>query len=193
MKTILRSFTFVVLAVAGGMVMLAGNAQGVDEVTPPEVKALIGMKIPPKAQGRRGEVSGWVNLWGSGIVNSIFFEVWQRENITILAIGSSIDQSTSILDARVIQGDLLWYYTKDGKTKWKKNEMQWYRITETCWRDNAEQKEIIIGMWRYEPNSKCTDTSTLVKKAWILNPENGRLTDIPTQDVSCREPVCGED
>ena len=192
MKTTLRSFIFVLLAIAGGMALLAGNAQAADDALPPEVKALVGMKISLEAPGN-GNVPGWVYLWGSGIVGEIYFSVLQQGKITVLAIESMKDQSITIQDARVIPGNLLNFYMKDGVRELKKNDMQMFRITEACTRVSSEKKEIILGMWRFEPGSKCTDSSSLVKKAWLLNPESRHLTDISTKGVSCREQMCGED
>ena len=54
---------------AGGLALLAGNAQGADETLPPEVKALIGMKIPPKVVGKRGgDIPNFIQLNG-GMLN----------------------------------------------------------------------------------------------------------------------------
>lgn len=193
MKRILKVFICVLLAVAGGMGLLVDNALGAHDAMPPKVKVLIGMKIPPKAPGRTGDVPGWVYLWGSGIVGDISFNFLQQGNTTVLTIDSRINQNTTILDARVIPGNLLNFYMKDGVRELKKNDMQMYRITEACTRVSSEKKEIILGMWRFEPGSKCNDSSNLVKKAWLLNPESGHLTDISTKGVSCRELTCGED
>ena len=193
MKTMMKGLLVALLLIASGAVVLAAdNAPIQDEPLPPEVKKLIGMKIPPKALGRRGDVPGWSHMWGAEIEGEKGFGVFQQDGVVILVIESVIKQSTTILDARVIPGKLLRFYMEDGKLKWRKNEMQWYRITETCWRDSADKNERILGMWRYVPDSKCSDSSTLVKKAWLLNMESGRLTDIPVQGVTCSEPICGD-
>jgi hypothetical protein len=189
MKTNLRNFIFILFTVVGGLALLADNALGSDETLPPEVKALIGMKISLEAPDN-GNVPGWDNLLGSEIVDEIYFNVRQKGNITVYTIKN---KNTTILDARVISGNLLNVYLKDGNLEFKKNEMQMYRITAACGRGSSEKKEIILGMWRFSRGSKCTDSSNLVKKAWLLNPESGHITDISTKGVSCREPICGED
>lgn len=172
--------------------LLSVNAQAEEEALPPEVKSLVGMKIPPKSPGRTGDIPGWTELWGAGIVNSIYYAELQKGNITILAVESIVNQSTTVLDVRVIPGNLLNRYMKDGIRALKKNDMQMYRVTAECWKELGKN-EIIVSLWKHEPGSSCTDSSTLVKKAWLLNPENGRLTDLTPNDVSCRETNCGED
>lgn len=198
MKTYLRGIIFVLFTVVGGMVLLIGNAQAGDDALPPEVKALIGMKIPSKIPGVPGSIPRWLSLWGAGIVNTIYFDELQRENITILTIEliDTKDQTISILDARVISRNPkeLQYYVKDGKPE-QKNDLSGYMITSSCQRKNSEENELILGMWRFDSGPKCGATSTLVKKAWLLDPKSGRLTDIPSKGVFCRDPDggnCGE-
>lgn len=176
------------------LALVSVNIKAADDALPPEVKALIGIKIPAIAPGRRGEAPGWDNLGGSGIDLKYFYEELQKGNITILVTRSinNKDYSTTTHDARVIPANLLDSYKVKGVREFKKNYMQLYRITATCWRELGKQ-EVIIGFWKYEPGSRCEDSSTLVKKAWLLNPENGRLTDISTKDVACRETNCGQD
>ncbi|MDD5385391.1 MAG: hypothetical protein PHG89_10995 [Gallionella sp.] len=199
MKTLQGNFISVFLAIICGMVLLTNTSRAEDESLPPEVKKLIGMKTSPEENP--GRIPGWINLWGSsvlwgsGIGNDMYFTVLKQKETTVLAIKAinRKERTTSVLDARVIPGKLLRFYWEDGKLKWKKNEKALYRITQECSHEGSSNREIILGMWKFEPNSKCTDPSTLVKKAWLLNPENGRLTDIPTQGVSCREPDCGDE
>lgn len=197
MKKIMSSLIFVAVA---GMALLVGNAKAADEVMPPVVKALIGMKIPPKSLGRPGDVPGWVEIWGEGIGGShpIYFSELQKGSVTILAITSIDDenQTTTILDGRVIPGNLLNRYLNKGKSVLKENDLQLYRITASCWRgDSPETEGILVGMWRYKPGtSGCGGPSNFVKKAWLLDLESGVLTDISTKGVSCREVnTCGDD
>lgn len=191
MKTILRSFIFVLFAVSGGMaLLLAGNAHAANEELPQEVKALIGLKFQPKAPGMPLVVPGWQYLYEGAMINNYMgFVELQRGNTAILAIESidSPDQRT-ILDARVIQGEILQSFLKDGKIEWKKNPDQMYRISADCWRSNPKEKETILGLWRYGTGHKCDASFSMVKKAWLLDPENGHLTDIPTKGVFCRGP-----
>lgn len=174
------------------------NAQAADGVLSPEVKVLIGMKIPPKAPGRSGDVPGWLDLDSQGIANSIGFSILQKDSVTILAIDSvdPNDQTRTILDVRTIPGNLLNRYMKDGQVQLKKNDMQLYRITTACLRGGSPDDEgVLIGMWRYKPGTKnCADSSNLIKKAWLLNSESGKLTDVSPEDITCRDIfTCGED
>ncbi len=174
------------------------NAQAADGALPPEVKALIGMKIPPKAPGRQGDVPGWLDLDGKGIVNSIGFSILQKDKVTILAIDSvdPKDQTKTILDVRMIPGRLLNRYIQDGQVQLKKNDMQLYRITTACLRHDIQESEgVLMAMWRYEPGTtNCGGPSSLVKNAWLLNPESGELTNVSTDGVTCREIfTCGDE
>lgn len=193
MKKTIRGLLVTALVVVGGMVMSAGYAQCADEPLLPEVKKLIGMKIPPASTGKRGKIPEWDILWGNMVDDRKGFEVIQRGAVIVLLIGQFVDQTATVLDARVIPGEQLRFYLENGKLQWRKNEAQWYRITKDCSREGAGKQETIIGMWKFEPDSKCTDPSTFVKKAWLLDLQSGRLTDIPTQGVSCREPDCGDE
>jgi hypothetical protein len=180
------------------LTLLLVDAQAADGALPPEVKVLIGMKIPPKAPGRQGDVPGWLDLDGQGIVNSIGFSILQKDKVTILAIDSvdPKDQTRTILDVRMIPGNLLNRYMKDGQVQLKTNDMQLYRITTACLRGGSPDEDgVLMGMWRYEPGTRsCGGPSNLIKKAWLLNSESGKLTDISTEGVTCREIfTCGED
>jgi len=202
MKTILRGLCFVLLTV-GGMAFQSGRALAVEEPLPPEVKALIGMEVPAKAPGRPGDVPGWISLWGSLIMGSettdgdeFGFEIDQKANITILIVERLHKFNKTILDARVIPGNLLPYYTekKNGHTVWKeKDRAKFFDINEGCSRSNREANEIIIGMWRYKPGHLCKAAFSQVKKAWLLDRNNGHLTEISTEGVSCRDPADCED
>lgn len=178
---------------AFGMLGYVGNAWCADEELPPEVKSLIGIKVMPTSSGKRAEIPGCSVLWGSMIDNQKGYEVIQCNKVATLVIEHFINQTSTILDARVIPGKQLRFYLEDGKLRWRKNEMRWYRITADCSREDSGKKETILGMWKFKPDSKCTDPSSLVKKAWLLDPSNGHLTEILTQGVSCREPDCGDE
>ena len=170
--------------------LLAGSAQCADESLPPEVKALVGMKFQPEAPGKPLVVPGWQYLNEGALINdSIGFVVLQRGTVTILAIESidSPDRRT-ILDARVIQGDVLQTFLKDGKIKWKNNLEQMYRVNADCSRSNQIPKKTVIAIWRYADGHLCDASFTIVRKAWLLDTENGHLSEIPTQGVSCRGP-----
>lgn len=172
----------------GWLLLLSGNVQASDDALPPEVNALIGLKFQPEATGKPLIVPGWQYLYGGAMINnSIGFVELQRGDIAILAIEfmDSPDQRT-ILDAKVIEGQFLQSFLKDGKIAWKANVEDWFRINAYCRRNNSN--ETILGMWRYKKGHSCDAKFSEVKKAWKLNTESGRLTEIPTNGVSCRGP-----
>jgi hypothetical protein len=176
--------------VFGILLLLLINAQAAENTLPPEIKALIGLKFKPEAPGKPLVVPGWQYLYGGAMItNSIAFIELQREEIAVLAIESidSPDERT-ILDAKVIQGEFLQSFLKDGKMEWKENPDLFFKISPDCWRKNSNKEEKIVGMWRYKKGHLCDAKFSEVKKAWKLDTESGHLTDIPTKGVSCRGP-----
>jgi len=115
-KTRWIDFIFVLLA-AGGMALLAGNARGADDAMPPEVKALIGMKIPAKAGN---VVPGW-KIMGSGMLGvkadtgqELGYEQLYQKNISIFLIyAMDKDHNRTIQDVRVLPRQILRYLIKD--------------------------------------------------------------------------------
>ena len=175
---------------------LSVNAQAAEEVLPPEVKNLVGMEVPFSESGMPMRIPDWDSMFEPEIDGPFIIEILQRGKNTVL-ITKSIDRTsklTKILDARTISGDLLYYYLKDGKVQIRKKFKQLYTIASHCKRENSKDGgEIIIGMWRYGPGQACSDYSSQVMKAWLIDEESGKLTDIPAQGVSCRELFCGQD
>lgn len=179
-----------VFAVAGGMSLLAVNAQGAGDTLPPEVEVLIGMRIPAKAPGRGGNVPGWGRM-GSYALDAVILpqqslgvEELYRDDVSIFAIIllDEKDWSRTILDAQVIPQKLLWYYVKNGKFVEKKNR-RLHSFSSMCKRADSET---IVGLMRPEPGKEnCTHNSKQVIRAWKIEQQTGRITGIPTQDVSC--------
>lgn len=190
MKAKFRSLIFVLLA--AGIALLTGNAQAADEALPPEVKALIGMKIPAKAPGRTGDIPEWKTIVGGVLgskpndIQEMGLEELYRDGISIFVIDlmDKRDRSRTVLDARLLPRQLLSYEIKNGKIVMKRNSSQLYSLVMGCERNRSE--ETIVGLMRPEPGKgNCTHNSKQVKRAWLIDPQTGRITDISPQDVSC--------
>lgn len=186
MKTTLRGFIFVLLAVAGEMVLLVGNAQGADEALPPEVKVLIGMKIPAKA----GDVvPGW-NVMGAGMLGvktetglALGYELLYQQNISIFVIDAKDkDLNRAILDAHVLPRQLMNYNVNVGEIVFKKNASQFYEFVHSCKREPYEP--LVVGLVRPEPGV-AMGWSEQVRRAWAIDSQTGHITNISTQGVSC--------
>ena len=179
-----------VLAVAGGMTVMAGSAYCEGDVLPPEVRAMVGMRIPAKAPGRQGSVPGWLRMGSYALdaakrpLQSLGVEELYRDDVSIFVIDllDEKDWSRTILDAQVMPQKLLWYYVKNGKFVEKKNK-QLYSFSSMCKRADSET---IVGLMRPESGKEdCTHHSKQVIRAWIIDQQSGRITGIPTQGVSC--------
>jgi hypothetical protein len=213
MKTTLRSLFFVLLAV-GGMALLAGYARGTDETLPPEVKALIGINLPPvRVEGKDikmdprlkplpsdyvriqpASIPGWKYRGGGLLTKSpqsehrMGLEELYRGDLSIFVIDQidENDKSKTILDAQVLPQKLLLYYVKNGEVVEKK-QGRLYEISEMCEREDAE---IIVGLMRPEAGKEdCQHKTTQVIRAWKIDSGSGRVTAISTHGVACLVPA----
>ncbi len=191
MKATMRSLIFVVLAVAGGMALLAGNAQGAEDAMPPEVKALIGMRIPDTETGRNGEIPNWTMNGGevfristdgaSGSMISGYFQ----NNLSIFVVEerNNKEKYRTILDAQLLPIEFLTYYLKNGKAVTKKQWWKFYVPTVLCYR---ERGETIVGLMRPERGKyDCSHKTKQIKRAWKINQETGHIAETSPQEVSC--------
>lgn len=190
MKTTMRGLALVVLAVAGGIALLAGNAQGADDAMPPEVQALIGMEIPDTESGMNGAVPEWKMKGGSLLENFLYpeqpllIEELYQNKLSVFVI-ERLDRkkkSRTILDVAVLPRHMLNYNVKNGEIVWKKS-LQVYRFERGCER---ERYETVVGVMRPERGKEdCTHKSKQVKRAWKIDHQTGRITEIPSYGVSC--------
>lgn len=157
---------------------------------PPEVEALIGMKIPSEKQGSFGKIPGWKSKTWTAL--SIFPQPQQDisveelyrddEFIFVIKLFDKKDWSTTILDAQILPLRLLEYQIKNGGIVWKKNS-QGYNFESMC---QNTRLETVVGLMRPEPGKEnCTHKSKQVKRAWQIDKKIGRITEIPPQGVSC--------
>ncbi|MBU1214990.1 MAG: hypothetical protein KKF58_05800 [Gammaproteobacteria bacterium] len=196
MKTMMKGLLVTALVVVGGFVMSAGNAQCADEPLPPEVKKLIGMRIPAKA----GDVvPGW-KVMGAGIFGvktgagqELGYELLYQQDISILVTDElDSDHSRTIIDARILPRQLLTYKVEGGKAVRKKNANRMYFVEHGCKSENYEA--VVVGLVRSE-NSKigCEHWSSQVKRAWSIDVDSGRISEISPRGVSCliqSESIC---
>ena len=213
MKTTLRSLFFVLLAV-GGMALLAGYARGTDETLPPEVKALIGINLPPvRVEGKDikmdprlkplpsdyvriqpASIPGW-KYKGGWLLNKspqskqrMGVEELYRGDLSIFVIDliDENDKSKTILDAQVLPQNLLLYYVKNCEVV-KRNKRGLYELNAMCERADSE---ITVGLMRPEAGKEdCQHKTTQVKRAWKIDPVTGRIIVIPTNGVTCLVPA----
>lgn len=177
------------VTVAADTVAVDRKEAGVSEVLPPEVKALIGMRIPSEKQGEFGRIQGWKRK-GSIILNifpkqrqTMGVDELYRDDMSIFAIVLTDETgwSMTVLDVRVLPRHLLNYNVKNGEIVWKKSARA-YRFENTCYLP----KETVVAIARPEKGKEdCTHTTRQIKRAWKIDRETDRISEIPTQGVSC--------
>lgn len=157
------------------MVLVAGNAQGADEVMPPEVKAIIGMKLSPKVVGRKqAEIPGFHRITGALIGqdelqgNMLAYDegVVGDKWPVFIVVRIASDQSAEILDAQMLPANLIEWRLVDGNRKYLEGR---YRFSVNC-KIEEEDKRLIMGLVKPEKGkSDCAHFSRRVKQAWQVD------------------------
>lgn len=177
------------LAVVALMLSMHSDAE---TLMPSEIKALVGMKLPPKVYGQeQARIPGYSEAGGRllGLMQSktpkarlaysdgIFGE-WPL--LVVQAIYE--DRSIEILDIHILPADLInWRYV-NGRFQWLDDR---YDLTQ-CYQQFKSGK-IIVGLVRPEskPRKGMEGFSSRVKRAWEIDQRNGQITAISTKDVQC--------
>lgn len=204
-----------VFAMAGGMSVMAGSAYCRDISLPPEVQALIGMKIPPVIKGEAGgSIPGFFVLGSSAAVTGsgsspiiegmeIGFEtgVLASGRPMLFVRGHDKNLTTKIFDALMLPPDLIdWYFEGNFeyalqhgqahpdryfKWYWQTGQTGRFILSETCWSHKGDDR-YIIGLIKQEKGKEtCSHYSKRVKQAWLINKQSGRLAPISTRGLQC--------
>lgn len=186
----MKGIAVLLLIARGALVLAADNTPIQDEPLPPEVKKLIGMKIQSEKQGEFGRIKKWkskrwatLNIFPKPSQTIGVQELYQNDmSIFVIELMDETDWSVTLLDARVLPRHLLNYNVKNGEIVWKKTPLD-YRFEPMCYR---KPKERIVALMRSEQGREdCTHTTRQVKRAWKVEEENGRISEISPQGVSC--------
>lgn len=189
MKIILKFATWGVLAI--GTIPVA-NAQCIGDSLPPEVRTLIGMKLPPKIVGmKQAGIPGFSRVNGALLVDS------GEKTDSVLAYSEGLfegkwsiffleriypDMSIEILDAQVLPANLLDWRLVNGKPEGNSGR---FRLSERC-RANDKDERIILGLVKPEHGKEdCAHFSKRVKQAWQMDMKSGCLTPIATSGLKC--------
>lgn len=193
MKTMMKGLIAVLLLIASGAVVLAGDAPIQDEPLPPEVKKLIGMKIPPKIIGKSGAPIPKFLSFGGGMLNrqigdaaswaELIYEEGTVEEkwAAFIVYASHADKSRVILDARLLPRELINWRFENGKIKWLENEEK--LIFSIFCHHGGGNDRIIFGL--EDPKYERDGYSTRIERAWEVDPQTGRIKSIPTQGIIC--------
>lgn len=193
MKTLIRNLKFVMLAAVWGVALLAGNAQGEDEPLPQEVKALIGMKIPPKVVGKSGApIPNFIRFSG-GMLNKQIGNEAPRANLiyeeglvaekwpVFVVYASHADKTRDILDAQLLPKKLInWRYVNGKINRLENGDRLIFSID--CQYANGDGR-IIFGL--EDPKYEREGMSTRIERAWEVDPQSGHIKSISTQNISC--------
>lgn len=193
MKTTMKSLIFALLAVVGGLAMLAGNAQGAEEHLPSEVQALVGMKIPPEIVGKSGSPIPKFIRFGGGMLNRKIgnetprAELIYEEGIVdekwpvFIVYASHADKTREILDAQLLPKKLINWRYEDGKIRWLEKED---RLIFSIWCQYAKgDGRIIFGL--EDPKFEHEGMSTRIERAWEIDQQSGHIKSISTQGITC--------
>lgn len=193
MNTMMKGLIALLLLIASGSVVLAGDAPIPDEPLPPEVKKLIGMKIPPKNIGKSGAPIPNFIRFGEGNLNrqigdetpraelgyeeGLFDEKWP-----VFIVSSSHDDRTlEILDVRLLPKKLInWRYANGKITRL---EVGNFLIFSPYCQYEKNVDRIIFGL--EDPKFEHDNYSIRIERAWEIDPQTGRIKSISTQGVTC--------
>lgn len=189
MKTTLRSLTLALLAAVGSMALLA-NALAADEAMPPEVKALIGMKLPPLVVGKSAARVPRLVVKDGGVLRNddaggvlgmdlgLFADKWPI--VAIVKINS--ERATEITDVLMLPPDLINWRLKNGKFV----GVVGLDLSTYC-RANDDDRRIIFALIKQEKgNETCEHFTKRINRAWLIDEISGRITKIPTEGLSCK-------
>lgn len=170
-----------------------GKAQCGNDSLPSEVKALIGMKLPPKVAGmKQAEIPGFIEVNGAVLADS------GEKNISVLAYSEGVldgewavffveriynpDRTKEVLDARILPANLLDWRLVNGKPM--ENNGQ-YRLSGRC-HANGEDTRVILGLIKPERGKEdCGHFSRRIKQAWEMDLKSSCLVPIAIQGLKC--------
>ena len=195
------------LAVASWMTSMPGNAYCGDIPVPPEVQALISMKLPPvRIEGKdiksvKPYPPDFVRMVPTSIPEFIYVDgalIYENDKPKY-SLGYSAgfadgkwpvftleriyeDKSKEILDAQMLPAELIEWQLVDKKTKHLKGR---FRLSESC-RASSEDNRIIFGLVKAERGkSDCGHFSRRVKMAWLIDQQTGRINPMSARGLQC--------
>jgi hypothetical protein len=193
MKTMMKGLIAALLLITSGTVVLAGDAAIPDGSLPPEVKKLIGMKIPPKVMGKRGgDIPNFIRFGGGMLNKQIGNETPRAELIyeeglvvekwpVFVVYASHADKTRDILDAQLLPKNLINWRYANGKIEWLESSDRLI-FSIDCQYANGDGR-IIFGL--EDPKFEREGMSTRIERAWEVDPQSGHIKSIPTQGITC--------
>lgn len=197
---------------AGWLSIQALSAQSVEEVLPPDVRALVGMKLAPVrveekdikrapwakplspdyVQMAPARIPNFISMGSSGggglglgFEEGVVAGKWPV--FIVERIGA--DMSREILDALMLPKDLIDWHFADGNSGNISDHFIFikgrFSLSERC-RSSEEDERIIVGLIKQEKGKEtCSHFSKQVKLAWMIDRQSGKITPMPTQGLQC--------
>lgn len=189
----MKGLIAILLLIASGSVVLAGDAPIPDEPLPQEVRKLVGMKIPTDVVGSKGKYIPRFIRFGSGMLNRkignevpkaelVYEEGLINEKWSVFMVSAMNENGVlEILDARLLPKDEInWRYANGKITRLEDGDFLIF--SPYCQYENNEDR-IIFGL--EDPKYERDNYSTRIERAWEIDPQTGRIKSISTQGVIC--------
>lgn len=151
---------------------------------PPDVDALIGIRIPPVIPTiKSGSIPGWISIGGTSINDLVSVEqIYGTHHSAIAVIWRDKSRSSLIVDAKALPPKLLTYDIINNRARLRRNWQKYYSIGSHCERNDGAS---IVGLMRPEPGRhNCNHESRQIIKAWQVD-SNGKLRDMQPTGVQC--------
>ena len=169
-----------------GCLAIAPRAYAAEDSMPPEVKALIGTRIPPyvssKGQIGRADIPNFVSKNSSWA--SISFEegVFSGKWPAFIVERDNKDMSTEILDIQMIPKELIDWEFVGGQFQ---NVEGRYSLSEHC-KSREDDERWIVGLVKPEKGkADCGHNSKRIKQTWMVDQQTGRITPISPKGLQC--------
>lgn len=171
------------------------------EIEPPEIKALIGMKIPPAIEGKAsGNIPDFVSVGSLLGVDfedgfSFAFEEGLYANKWYVLIASRFFEwfrGEEIVAVLVLPEKLRNWEYRNGIFEPRREGLPFSR---RC-RSSEDDKRVIVAFYEQRIGKNCVYArSDKVKRAWMFDVHKRAFFPIPTKGLWCEDPVdeeCGE-
>lgn len=203
----------VMLAMAGWMLVATGSAYCGDIPLPPEVQALIGMKLPPvRVEGKDIKMAPWARaklppdyvrmsparipgfIYAGGALFYSYDKDQPKDELGYsegLADGKwpvfTIERIYEDKSTEILDVQMLPAELLEWQfvDKQRKDLKGRFRFSESC-RTGSEDNRIIFGLVKPERGkSDCGHFSRRVKMAWLIDTQTGRIKPISTHSLQC--------
>lgn len=190
MKFTVKKIISASLLLVCSFAMQSCSAQDEKEALPPEVKAMIGIKIPPKIVGERGgDIPKFSRLGGALVKendsgNTLAYDEGVASGQWPVFFVERIfkDKTTEILDVQMLPENLMEWRFVGEKIVFLKNR---YKLSSHC-QKQPEDSRIIFGLVKAKKGkSDCGHFSPYVDRAWQIDQQTGEISTVPAKGLQC--------